>query len=109
MVSATPLFLTYASAFCAMKRGSRVYALPVTGSLTLQINTIVGTAVKGSIWADVGSGISSMSDSSIDWKPRIEEPSKPSPSSKMPSLSSATGIEKRSEEHTSELQSRLEL
>src|SRR3989442_1502470 len=77
-----------------MKRGSRVYALPVTGSLTLQISTIVGTAVKGSIWADVGSGISSMSDSSIDWNPRIEEPSNPRPFSKMSSLSSDTGIEK---------------
>ena len=36
-----------------------------------------------------------MSDSSIVWNPRIEEPSKPRPSSKMPSGSSSdTGIEK---------------
>jgi hypothetical protein len=33
--------------------------------LTLQINTNVGTAVYGSITAVLGSGISSMSDSSI--------------------------------------------
>ena len=35
---------------------------------------------KGSSRALVGSGSSSMSDSWICWKPRIEEPSKPSPS-----------------------------
>jgi hypothetical protein len=62
--------------------------------LTLQIRTSVGTAVNGSITAVAGSGSSSMSDSSIVWKPRIDEPSKPSPSSKMPSFSSDTGIEK---------------
>ena len=31
-----------------------------------------------------GSGIRSMSDSWISWKPRIDEPSNPSPSSKTP-------------------------
>src|SRR5215472_18687183 len=36
----------------------------------------------------------SMSDSSMVWNPRMEEPSKPSPSSKMSSFSSDTGIEK---------------
>src|SRR5712691_13241099 len=35
-----------------------------------------------------------MSDSSMVWKPRMEEPSKPRPSSKMSSLSSETGMEK---------------
>ena len=64
------------------------------GSLTLQIRTMVGTAVNGSIWAVEGSGMSSMSDSSMVWNPRIEEPSKPRPSSKMSSLSSDTGMEK---------------
>ena len=38
--------------------------------------------------------MSSMSDSSMVWNPRIEEPSKPRPSSKMSSLSSDTGMEK---------------
>src|SRR3989449_5567889 len=76
------------------------------------MSTSVGTAVNGSIAALDASGTSSMSDSSIVWNPRIEEPSKPSPSSKMSSFSSEIGIEKccqRSEEHTSELQSRLHL
>jgi hypothetical protein len=35
-----------------------------------------------------------MSDSSMVWKPRMEEPSNPRPSWKMPSLSSEIGIEK---------------
>src|SRR5437773_11757188 len=35
-----------------------------------------------------------MSDSSMVWKPRIDEPSNPRPSSKMSSLSSDIGIEK---------------
>src|SRR5207247_6135324 len=68
--------------------------VPVTASLTLQISTSVGTAVNGSRPARDGAGISSMSDSSMVWKPRIEEPSNPSPSSKMSSFSSDTGIEK---------------
>ena len=41
-----------------------------------------------------GSGIRSMSDSWISWNPRIDEPSKPSPSSKTSSVSSCAGIEK---------------
>ena len=41
-----------------------------------------------------GSGIRSMSDSWISWKPRIDEPSKPRPSSKTSSVSSCAGIEK---------------
>src|SRR5438034_7620931 len=58
------------------------------------MRTSVGTAVNGSMVALEGSGRSSMSDSSIVWNPRIDEPSKPSPSSKMSSLSSEIGIEK---------------
>src|SRR3972149_2893085 len=58
------------------------------------MRTRVGTAVNGSMTAVAGSGNSSMSDSSIHWKPRMDEPSKPIPSSKSSSLSSATGIEK---------------
>src|SRR5918993_4178141 len=37
---------------------------------------------NGSRYAVVGSGNSDMSDSLMAWKPRIEEPSKPRPSSK---------------------------
>ena len=37
------------------------------------------------------SGISSMSDSWISWKPRIEEPSNPSPDSKSPASSAPIG------------------
>src|SRR6185295_19940123 len=42
---------------------------------------MVGCSWKGSITAVEGSGIRIMSDSEISWKPRIEEPSKPRPSS----------------------------
>src|SRR3954471_6432893 len=38
-----------------------------------------------------GSGIASMSDASIDFQPRIEEPSKPKPSAKTSSVNSAMG------------------
>ena len=41
--------------------------------------------------AVVASGISSMSDSWISWKPRIEEPSNPSPLSKSSASSAASG------------------
>src|SRR6266566_1676359 len=58
------------------------------------MRTMVGTAVNGSICAVEASGMRSMSDSSMVWKPRMDEPSKPRPSSKMPSFSSETGIEK---------------
>ena len=61
--SARPDFFRYASAFWAMFRGSREYILAVIGSFTLQVKTIVGSAVKGSITAVSGSGIRSMSDS----------------------------------------------
>src|SRR5437764_13231388 len=50
--------------------------------------------VNGSITTVSGSGIRSMSDSWISWKPRIDEPSKPSPSSKTSAVSSCAGIEK---------------
>src|SRR5256885_16449537 len=41
--------------------------------------------------AEAGSGMASMSDASMDFQPRIEEPSKPSPSEKESSLSSSMG------------------
>jgi hypothetical protein len=43
---------------------------------------------NGSMYAVFGSGIRSMSDSWISWNPRIDEPSKPCPSSKVDSSSS---------------------
>src|SRR5947207_7821659 len=58
------------------------------------MSTSVGTLVNGSICAVAGSGKSSMSDSSMVWKPRIDEPSKPIPSAKSSSVMSATGMEK---------------
>ncbi len=44
--------------------------------------------MKGSITAVVGSGITSMSEAWISAQPRMDEPSKPSPSSKISSFSS---------------------
>ncbi len=54
----------------------------------------VGTSVKGSMKTAFGSGMSSMSDSLIFWKPRMDEPSKPSPSVNISSSSAWAGIEK---------------
>ena len=47
-----------------------------------QLMTIVEAAKNGSMHADVGSGISVMSDSLIALQPAIEEPSNISPSAK---------------------------
>jgi hypothetical protein len=66
----------------------------VTGSFTKQCRFSVECFVNGSRWAVLASGTRSMSDSWISWNPRIEDPSNPSPSSKLSSVSSATGIEK---------------
>src|SRR6266571_4902055 len=54
----------------------------------------VGTCRQGATKALAGSGSSSMSLSVIAGKPRIEEPSKPSPTEKTLSVSSFNGIEK---------------
>src|SRR5690242_1466180 len=54
----------------------------------------VGTCRQGSTKALAGSGKSSMSLSLIAWKPRIDDPSKPSPSLKTSSVSSFNGSEK---------------
>jgi hypothetical protein len=89
-----PLCFTYSSAFRAMYRGSREYISPVTGSRTKQLMTSVECVVNGSMKAVLESGTRSMSDSWISWKPRIEEPSNPKPSSKLSSVSSDTGMEK---------------
>src|SRR3989442_2326153 len=57
----------------------------------VQVRLKVGTAQNGSMNAVAGSGIASMSEASIDFQPRIDEPSKPSPSLKDSSLSSLKG------------------
>src|SRR5574337_1159343 len=62
--------------------------------MTLQIKTTVGTAAKGSIIAVAGSGIRSISDSWICWKPRMEEPSNPIPSVNRSSVNSRLDMEK---------------
>src|SRR5947207_11397217 len=77
-----------------MYRGSRLYISPVTGSFTKQLMLIVACFVNGSMYAVSGSGTRSMSDSWISWKPRIEDPSNPIPSSNTDSDSSAIGTEK---------------
>ena len=58
-----------------------------------QIITSVGCLKNGSMNAVLGSGIISMSLSLIACQPRIEEPSKPMPSSKVPSSISPIGYE----------------
>src|SRR6266436_5910725 len=57
----------------------------------VQVSERVGTAQNGSMKALAGSGMASMSEASIDFQPRIEEPSKPMPSVKTSSVSSAIG------------------
>jgi hypothetical protein len=69
-----------------------VVRLPV-GVTTSQIIRATRTSPFGMSWKVVGSGIATMSDSSIALKPVMDEPSKPIPSSSAPS-SSAGVIEK---------------
>src|SRR4051794_4328702 len=45
-----------------------------------QIMYNVGTSVYGSRRAVVGSGVRSRSDAAMPWKPRMDEPSNPTPS-----------------------------
>src|SRR5437667_7637019 len=54
----------------------------------------VVTCGNGSMIAVLGSSMSNMSLASIDFQPRIDEPSKPTPASKVSSSSSAIGIQK---------------
>ena len=101
------------SARCSAGRG--VYDSPVSGSRTKQLMFSVGCWRNGSMTAVFGSGIRSMSDSWISWKPRIDEPSKPRPSSNTSSVSSCAGIEKccikpgRSQNRTSTISMPLSL
>src|SRR5438128_4913449 len=57
----------------------------------VQVSDRVGSAMKGSMNALEGSGRASMSEASMDFHPRIEEPSKPRPSLKDSSLNSLMG------------------
>src|SRR5216117_2593093 len=57
----------------------------------VQVRERVGTAQKGSMKALAGSGIASMSEASMDFQPRMLEPSKPRPSAKTSSVNSAMG------------------
>ena len=59
-----------------------------------QMRESVGTSMKGSIWAVVGSGMTSISLALIGCQPRMLDPSKPNPSSKASIVSSSTGTEK---------------
>src|SRR5207302_3671273 len=84
-VSAMPVDFKYASAFSATPRGSRSYGSRVIGSTMVQIKLRVGSALKMSIQAVVGSGITSMSEALMTLQPRMLEPSNPRPSVKISS------------------------
>src|ERR1051326_2013161 len=57
----------------------------------VQVREGGGSAMNGSMEALAGSGMASMSEASIDFQPRMEEPSKPKPSEKDSSFNSAMG------------------
>src|SRR3989338_1701844 len=63
-------------------------------STMLQMRDSVGDSMNGSITAVVGSGTTSMSLAWSGCQPRMDEPSKPNPSSNISSLSSEIGMEK---------------
>src|SRR5258707_14839775 len=57
----------------------------------VQVSERVDSGKNGSMKAVAGSGMANMSDASMDFQPRMEEPSKPRPSLKDSSLSSLKG------------------
>src|SRR6266516_6346170 len=57
----------------------------------VQVNERVDSAMNGSTKAVAGSGMANMSEASIDFQPRMEEPSKPRPSLKESSFNSLKG------------------
>src|ERR1044071_7474075 len=57
----------------------------------VQVTLRVGCRQNGSMNAVAGSGMASMWDASIDFHPRMEEPSKPKPSSNTSSVNSPIG------------------
>ena len=81
-------------------------SLPVIGSTMLAMTLTVGLAKNGSRRAVAGSGIASMSDSLMPIQPRIDEPSKPRPSSNVSSSQRSMGKEQccQRAEHVDELQ-----
>ena len=87
----------------------------MTGSTISQTSESVAASVAGSRIAEVGSGISSMSDSEIPCQPRIEEPSKPRPSSNAASSSARSGsvmcchVPSRSQNFRSTIETRVSL
>src|SRR5438034_4142991 len=58
----------------------------------VQVSERVASAMKGSMKALSGSGMASMSEASMDFQPRMLEPSKPRPSLKESSANSAMGM-----------------
>ncbi len=92
-VSAIPDCFRCSSALRATWRGSRVNSFRLMGSTTLAITLTVGFAKNGSMRPVAGSGTAIMSDSWMPIQPRIDEPSNPRPSSKVPSSSTSTGNE----------------
>ena len=64
------------------------------GSYVSQESDSVVFAANGSMNAVAGSGNTSMSEELIALQPRIDEPSKPTPSEKTDSVSSETGMAK---------------
>src|SRR5213078_4964040 len=89
-----PVDFKYASAFSATPRGSRSYGSRVIGSTIVQMRLKVGSALKTSIHAVVGSGMTSMSEALITRHPRMLDPSNPSPSVKISSLYSVSVVVK---------------
>src|SRR5437870_11817769 len=57
----------------------------------VQVSERVESAMNGSMKAVAGSGMANMSEASIDFQPRMEEPSKPRPSLKESSFNSLKG------------------
>src|SRR6266496_658806 len=57
----------------------------------VQVSERVASAMNGSMKAELGSGMANMSEASMDFQPRMEEPSKPRPSLKESSFSSLKG------------------
>src|SRR2546423_9513770 len=90
-VSAILDVFRYSTVLRAIERGSREYSFLVIGSRTSQIIDSVVCWRNGSILAVSGTGIRSMSDSLIACHPRMEDPSKPNPWSKLSSVSSVMG------------------
>ena len=84
-----PISFMRATARRSTCRGSPSYGSPfgVTTSQIIRATFERSPSEYGISWNVVGSGIATMSDSSIALKPVIDEPSKPMPSSSAPSSS----------------------